>query len=485
MKKVLCKGLTIISIALICVSLLLSRGPQIFNVAKASEQLTGAFLLSEYETGNNVINFTPMNENNTRMSGTSWVPAFVKGNNGIDIVNDKLNVSKFFEGFNVGENQQNQLCLQVWLYFDLHTMVDLTIGLQSEDRSKIVEWKIDAESLYELLQKDFDNYKYDIMFYSANNVPWGWNLISLPFDSATTITEGLIVDGFEFGERVLDLSEFYIYQDNDSIMTLGLNVYSLSIQKTNSSAISCDKKQAFCAVELKDVSIFNQNYYTNEYFTIPAITDVFKTLWIGDTNLLSNNFKNEQYYKVEVTSNGMTSNEYYGKAILLENNEYDICFMVGKGDGNFVALKRFVVKAQSYGSGVWFDDDKVTINVDEVYELKYHIHSVFKDAVIEFEANDDKIIEIVEIDSVNQVVKIKGLKKGESGITIKVYDDRLINSNNEDGLENLNLVINVQKVANQVTTVKVMLWATLVLILGIVIYNTVIAIKKHKNFEVK
>ena len=104
--------------------------------------------------------------------------------------------------------------------------------------------------------------------------------------------------------------------------------------------------------------------------------------------------------------------------------------MVGKGDGNFVALKRFVVKAQSYGSGVWFDDDEVTINIGEIYELKYHIHSAFKDAVIEFEASDDKIIEIVEIDSVNQVVKIKGLKKGESGITIKVYDDRLINSNN-------------------------------------------------------
>ena len=131
MKKVLCKSLTIISIALICVSLLLSRGPQLFNVAKASEQLTGTFLLSEYETGNNVINFTPMTENNTRMSGTSWVPAFVKGNNGIDIVNDNLNVSGFFESFDVGENQQNQLCLQLWLYFDIHTMVDITIGLRS------------------------------------------------------------------------------------------------------------------------------------------------------------------------------------------------------------------------------------------------------------------------------------------------------------------------------------------------------------------
>ncbi|MBP3630283.1 MAG: hypothetical protein J6J23_02210 [Clostridia bacterium] len=120
-----------------------------------------------------------------------------------------------------------------------------------------------------------------------------------------------------------------------------------------------------------------------------------------------------------------------------------------------------------------------------MYELKYHIHPVFKDAVIEFVADDDKVIEIVEVDNVKQVVKVKGLKKGESGITIKVYDDRLMNSDNEDGLENNNLWVKVQKETNKTSTVKVMLWISLVVLLGIAVYNIVLAIKKHKNFEVK
>ena len=485
MKKVLGKSLLILSMAFICVSLLFAGGSQVFGVAKASEQFSGTFLVSDYETGTKIINFAPMNKNNERMNGTSWVPDLVDGGNGVKLLNDKIDVSGFFDEFDVGDNEQSQLALQAWLYFVLHTMTDLTIGFSSEDGSKYIEWHIDEDELFNILQKDFDNYQYDIMFYSANNVPWGWNLMTLPFTTATASTDGLIVDGTDVGQKVLDLTYFYVRQDNDSILPLGLNVYSLTIKKAVNNTIGCDEKQAFCVVELNELQDITQSLYIGEYYTLPSIFDVFKSLWIGDVNLLSNNFRNEQYYKVEVSSNGTTTDEYYGKAILLENNEYDVCFLAGKGNGDYVALKRLRLKVQSYGTGAWFDDDEVTVNIDEMYELKYHIHPVFKDAVIEFVADDDKVIEIVEVDNVKQVVKVKGLKKGESGITIKVYDDRLMNSDNEDGLENNNLLVKVQKETNKTSTVKVMLWISLVVLLGIAVYNIVLAIKKHKNFEVK
>ena len=159
--------------------------------------------------------------------------------------------------------------------------------------------------------------------------------------------------------------------------------------------------------------------------------------------------------------------------------------MIGRGNGNFVTIKCQQLKPQNYGTGVWFIDDQVTIDEGGVYELKYYVHAVFQDSVIEFVSSDENVLEIVSIDSKKQIVTVKGLKKGSAGITIKVYDDRLLNSSNEDGLENNALTVTIQKESDKVSTVKILLWISLGLILAIVIYYIVVGVKKSKNFEVK
>ncbi len=470
---------------LICVSFCFGKDSQLFSVAHANETLTGTFLVSEYETSaTNIINFTPLKNESERLSGSSWAPTLVQGEGAQKYLQDDINVSEFFGSFNVAGVTQSELTLKTWLYFDLHTMTDLTVGLKNEDGTKKVEWTISSTSLYGLLEKDLTGYKFDTMFYSEENVPWGWNRLSLPFSSATSITEGLIVDGVETGEKVLDLTTFYVYQNTDTIMALGLNVYDITIENSNANSIQCEEKQPFCVVEFNVLTI-DDVVYMNEYFTIPSIADVYKTIWIGDTNLLGASYKNEQFYAVEVVSNGETTSEYYGKAILLENAEYEINYMVGRGDGKFVTLRNQVINPQNYGTGVWFIDGEVDIKEGEIYELKYSVHKAFKNAIIEFESTDGQILEIVSINQTKQIVTVKGLKSGEAGITIKIYDDRLLNSSSEDGLENKSLKVNITKESDKVSVVKVMLWVSLAVLAGIAIYYTVVYIKKSKNFEVK
>lgn len=485
MKKVLCGSLTLLSFMLICVSLFTSRGSQEFSVANASEQPEGTFFVANFETGNNVTSFTPMDEFNNRLAGSSWVPKHQDRGSGVKVLNDEINVSGFFDEFDVKNETQDKLALQAWLYFDLNTMTDLTLGFRSEDGSKRVEWYIDELELYSLLEKDFTDYKYDLIFYSDSTVPWGWNLLTLPFSSATTITDGLIIDGGGTSGNFLDLTYFYVRQNDESVLPLGLNVYTLTINSTTKNNISCDEKQAFCVVEFNELAGLNETLYIGEYYTLPSINSVFKTLWIGNANLLSQNYRNEQYYKVEIASNGTKSNEYYGKAMLLENREYDICFMVGRGNGKYVTLKKQTLAVQSYGSGVWFIDDEEEIKVGEVSELKYDVHQVFSNAVIAFSSSDEEVLEIVSVDLIKQVVKVRGLKKGEATITIKIYDDRLLNSVSEDGIENTNFVVSVSNESNKIPTVKIMLWIAFGLILTFAIYYSVVTIRKYRNIDVK
>ena len=485
MKKVLVWSFTLLSLILFCVSFCSVKDSQKFSVASASENPSGTFLVSQNETNTaNKINFTPLKNGSERYSGTSWAPTLISGEGSQKYLNDEINVGDFFDGLNVSDAQQEQLVLKTWLYFDLHTMTDLTIGFRSEDNSKRVEWTINSIDLYNLLEKDLTGYRFDTMFYSVDNVPWGWNRLSLPFAVATTITDGLIVDGQEAGEKVLDLTTFYVYQNTDTIMSLGLNVYDLTIEKSNLNSIICEEKQPFCVVEFNDIET-SGSVYVNEYFTLPAIADVFKTIWIGDTNLLSANYKNEQFYRVEVVSNGETSVEYYGKAILLENPEYEINYMIGRGNGNFVTIKNQILQPQNYGTGAWFVDDEVEIKEGEVYELKYRIHAIFKDAIIEFESTDSEVLEIVSINKSKHTITVRALKDGEAGIKIRLYDDRLLNSASEDGLENTNLVVKISKVKDQVSTVKILLWITVVMLAGLAVYYAIIYFKKSKNFEVK
>ena len=483
MKEVLSRCLSIVMLMLICVSLFLRIDSQVFSV-HADENNAGTFFASSYESDQSqVLSFTPMGKNSARLEGFSWKPQLVESVNTVKLANDTLNVSSFFEEYNVYGKNEETLALQIWLYFDTNSLSDITIGFESDDKSKKIEWKITGDNLYNLLKKDFNTFKYDAMFYSATTVPWGWNLISLPFSMATTKSDGIVIDDGQ--SAYLDLNNFYIYQDDTSLITIELLVYSLTVTESAITSISCNEKQAFCHVEFNDFENIEENYYVGEYYTLPSIDSVFKSIWIGDVNLLGQNYRNEQYYGIEVSSNGTTTDEYYGKAVLLENTEYSVSYMVGRGNGNFVALKRQTIKATSYGTGAWFIDDEVDINIGEEYELKYYVHEVFAGAIIEFESTDDSILEIVDVDTSKKVVKVKGIKKGEAGITISIYDDRLMNSKYEDGLKNENLVVNVEKESDPVSTVKVLLWISLGLGVAGLIYYMVIAIQKSRNIDVK
>ena len=60
-----------------------------------------------------------------------------------------------------------------------------------------------------------------------------------------------------------------------------------------------------------------------------------------------------------------------------------------------------------------------------------------------------------------------------------------MNSKYEDGLKNENLVVNVEKESDPVSTVKVLLWISLGLGVAGLIYYMVIAIQKSRNIDVK
>ncbi len=484
--KLLATSLAILLIAVACTF----DAPTGFAHANESvEDINlGSFYFANFSSNNeNKTTFTPM-QGNSRMQGNSVKLTFAQSNS--DIFNIDTAVNGFLAVTNI-----NNLYVDLWMYFNSSVQFNTTISF-SNDVGGLVQWNITATELKTLLRKDYNTTpasNYDTSFYTAEGVAYGWNLLRLPFASAL-ISGNITTD--EEGQTKLNLNEFKISREQtdpgSKIYLYNANFYQAQTQITQNKAV---QKQAYVHISKKtDLNNFvTGKFYIGERYNLPTFSEVFNAVWVGEDNLLSDEFRNEQYFKIILKQNNSTPQDYYygntnskTSSFIIRDNLYYIDFCVGI-KGIFKSIGLVTLNAESYGTGVWFETNSATLKVGEEMLLEFTVHEAFLSSTIEFSVSDPTVLQIVEEDRNKNTVKVKALKKGEANVIIRVTDDRLnaYGTEYEDGIINSNLAIKVTKAEKKVDVVKILLWISfggIVVYLGYIIIKT---IKNANNYQIK
>ncbi len=480
-----------------------------FAVAQNSQNTInlGSFYCANYENSDEQKTmFTPMDEDNNRLTGASWKPELLQNTqSGITSqkhIDDAQDITLATNGFAQVTNVNN-LYVDVWVYFSTHNQLTLTLGFSNEDGGK-VEWVISNNLLAELLAKDYTaepETNYDMSFYTTNTVPYGWNLLRLPF-AVATVTQPITIDGGS--GTFLNLTQFYVSQA-ENIISAPLYIYSVNFYEAQQalSKISVAQKQAVVSVVLKkDLNTFTKgSFYKGEIFNLPTFSEVFSSVWIGEKNLLTAEYRNEQYFRIVVSDGSNVQNLYYGTGtgenakFKMQASIYTITFCIGdptiSGSANnyFKTLGKPVeLEVEDYGTGVWFTTASSKLEVGKELTLEYNIHKAFNGAQIEFSSSNEDVLKIVKIDEAKNTVTVKALKKGEATIVIKVYDDRLnaYGTSYEDGIVNEDLVIEVTKTEQKkVNITQILLWVCFSGIVAFGGYSVFKVIKNRNNYEVR
>lgn len=437
--------------------------------------------------------FAPLGENKQEMSGSSWVPQKNGGYN----IDDEILFAGSVEGLNT-----NKLYMKVWIYFPYFLTNDLVITLSDETNTNSIEWSLETSrgaqgelaGFSALLKKNYQNDfpgSIDLKFYSEDNVPFGWNLIVLPFSKGSKTGE--VVSAGELVVNTLHIKQNELMQSAEQ-----LYVHSIQFGSSEQTNIFVDKSQEFVRVEFSQdlKSLVNGEHYINEYFNLPEIAyseentkGIFKAVRFGETNVLKEEGFS-QYFSLKIND----VNYEYGSKFHIQNVENTIKFMVKNPlDSKPAVLVGLVVlKASSYGTGVWFVSDELNMEVGHTQKISYKIHKAFTGATITFSSLDNSVAEIIDVDSEHQTVTIRAKKAGEVNIRIKVQDPILYGYSpdgttivEEDGLINDRLLVKVSVVKDTSKPVKIVLWVAFG---GVVVYLGYLLVawyKKSRNFEVK
>ena len=478
-------------------------------------------LVSEVTPTTNVTSFTPLKKGTNgysgqRYGGQSFVPTYTQNPNGFDYIGEQTtSLNGLFNCQTILESDLENYGIKIWIYFDTALQSDFTIGfISSSDASKKVVWELSSGTLTEILTKTDLDYQnggdYDRSeLFAGTTAPYGWNHISLPLSKSKgidSITETIIENEGteqEASYNIINLSaldRFYICQQSSDLASSHMYFYNIEFSDAgfgSGAIVSTIEKQPYVFVKQKvNVGVFTQKpYYVGEYFRLPGIDEVFSYLYIGDKNLLSDEFKNDNYFAIKVETNGSSKYYSYGTEEgtncsfkMQSNAEYILKFLFGNGNGSFpVLVGKTTLKPQNYGTGAWFTTTEVKLDVGEKYSANFQIHSAFAGTKPEFASTNDKVIKIVKVDYINNVVEIEAVGEGSANIVITIFDDRLnkYQTDYENGITNSDFTATVVSPKANVDFVAVLLWSCGGLIVVYLIYLIIKTIKNRNNYQVR
>lgn len=504
--------------------------PQEFAVADetvTTEYSKKVYLASNSTNIANRVNFTPLKRENgkytgVRESGVSFKPTLTDNGN-LKYIAPQL--KKFDEPLFEGDIKAEEIAgygIKVWIYFDANiknagSCYNLELGfICSTDSSKKVIFSLNSDELDEILTKETsisseeNEYNYDSAF-NRNSIPYGWNLVSLPFSKLVgldNIKKSVTIDDATIDIYSLsELDSFYISQDRNFIKQASIYVYSIELSNagyTSESNIVALEKQPFVYVNKKVSSLqefADGAYYVGEYYNLPKVQNVFNSLWFGEKNLLDSEYNTSDYFRITVSKNGASAKTYYfwddtadesaqnRMSFKLESGQYVIKFMFGDSAYGEATVGVATLVPQDYGTGVWFTINSLNLKVGETYSVNYKVHNAFADQTFRpvFKSTNEQVLKIVKIDYVNQQVLIEAVGEGEANIEITVYDDRLNSYRTDyvDGIKNTNFSIKVTNPESNVDVVAILLYITaglMVVYFGYLLYK---AIKNRNNYEVR
>lgn len=503
--------------------------PQEFSLADetTTEYSKKVYLASNSTNVTNRVSFTPLKKENgkytgIRESGVSFKPTLTENGN-LKYIAPQL--KKFeeplFEGDIIAEDVAGY-GIKIWMYFDANiknagSCYNLELGfICSTDSSKKVTFGLSSDELDDILKKETSlsseesEYNYDSAF-NRNSLPYGWNLVSLPFSKLTGLesikksvtSDEVVTDIYSFSE----LDSFYISQDKNFIKQASLYIYSIEFSNSNyttESNIVALEKQPFVYVNKKVSSLqefADGAYYVGEYYNLPKTQAVFNSLWFGEKNLLDSEYNTSDHFRITVSKNGAGAKTYYywedtadesaqeRMSFKLESGQYSIKFMFGDSAYGEATVGVLMLVPQDYGTGVWFTINSLNLKVGETYSVNYKVHNAFADQTFRpiFKSTNEKVLKIIKIDYVNQQVLIEAVGEGDANIEITVYDDRLNSYRTDyvDGIKNTNFSIKVTNQESNVDVVAILLYITaglMVVYFGYLLYK---AIKNRNNYEVR
>ncbi len=495
--------------------------PLDFSSASEVEAGTNIWqVVNNYTTSNSKIEFTPLEKvdgeyTGNRLEGFSFKPTRDSSNN--NMVFQYTKVGNIFGGLNsLTKAEVSNYGVKIWMYFDSNintagNCYDIEVGfLNSSNTSKKITFNLTSNEVREMVE-DFDEIysvgtganknNYDKSF---QNVPYGWVQVSLPFAVIESL-DSVKTSGSEERYDFSGLDSLYISQNAGTTFSPSF-VYFYSIELmtgylSSSTIVAVDHQPyVFVMTNSNNISaLTKETLYIGERFNLPTIEEVFKSIWIGEKNLLLEEYATSDYFMVSVKHAGESNTYFYGsndeaikydrRSFKLTGGEYVINFCFGTNDGSYPAVVSVVkFTPEDYGTGVWFTENLVELKVGETTTLAYKIHKVFDAPGFRpiFKSTDESVFKIKEVDYVNRKVTIEAVAEGSANVEITVFDDRINTyTDYENGITNANLAISVEKEKKQVDVVAILLYIAagmFVVYLGFILYKV---IKNRNNYDVR
>ena len=474
--------------------------PKLVNVCSAAAGDTIVTLLApNYATEEGLANhgilesevntFTPILEHSlVRLEGASFCPS-MKGAEGNKHIDTSINISNNVSSFDASSVNLTNSALEFWVNIDMKPNLvtrGLTLVLSDDTGINKIVWTITTDEIRSLFTRDnVSEFDSKIFGSVVNNVPIGWVKLTLPI--ITGVVSGELIKSNRFTFTKLSVTQTAETGSDQQMLFYNIRLVLINNQQTeNTSYIS-----SYSAIKINpSARVLNdgEDYYIGEKFPqLMSRRDVFLCCWIGNINYLDG--AHDGSLKVMTDSGiGSSSKDYFSYGsnnFTIKSSQYTISYGLDYG-GRFVGLLTDTMFAANYGKGVWLDSTIKELTIGTECKIYFDVHDAFANASIKFSSTDEEILQILEVNTVNNYIVVKAVKKGDVGIKITVTDDRLQGTDYEEtGIINENFEIKVVKPAKETNTTQVMLWIAFGLLCVGLLYLAIKAIIDSKKIEVK
>lgn len=473
----------LMSLFLLCGALAFSMPNSLFSVKAEGEDVKYSLLPSTYnEVPSETLSkyniataqthsFTPFDfEAGTRMSGMGFVFPTQERN---QIENEYVLLDQVED-----VNLNQELSLNLWIYFSTIYLHDLTITIELENSSTI-SWLLTSTQLYSLLSSTGS--------LAVDNLPYGYVRFDLPFNVAT-INGAIESNGNLISPTKMTINFTSLVTEVDNFSNLVF--YDVYLTE------SADKERV--SVEKQGYRFYSLNFFDQEIadglvvgdsLTIPTKSKAISYAWDGDSDLYALSNKQTPYvqWKVLVKSPSSENNiEYknFGEKITFtEEGIYQIyyqCYNTSLSNENAIISASVTLNVKTMNAVV-FGTSLTKIEVGKTYTLYLSSSSVFS-SVSDFRVTSTDGLDIEYLG--NGVVEITATKKGDYKLTASVDANRVVDTTIKEYSSSIDFeAVEVDQDDNMV--LKIVLWSVLGIIVVVLVITMIKSLVKSNKNDVK
>ena len=479
MKK---KILSFCVFCLMCVSILLSCFlPCGSKLAKAkdssSEEEIQQTLISSNITNNDWVNtyggkstevsvFTPFDyEAGHRLSGKSIVP---EADENSQLINKSYNLLE-----NGGIGSEIALSLGIWVYFSDISLHSLSLKL-TIDEENYITFNLSKDQLIDLVKKGD----------GINEQAFAWNYIEFP------LTSGSVVGNIYHDNKLKEFKTItFDYKSNEiypNSTFAKLRFYGLNLQSSTQNIISATEKQDYTTYSFNFWGEnITENIVKGDTYKTPYLQTAVNYAWVGEVNLL-NNENLISWQIVLTTPDGKIENYNFGENITFaENGVYLLTYKAeSKSDAFVVNLYDYIEIYVRKNNFAYFDFSNYEVKTGETCNIKLNLDTVLDVSSIEILSTTIGNESLAKIEKVeNNVYSVKGLKSGNTNLTIRIKAKRN-NSSDEQEYQAITTII-VKKGKDSNKGIMTFLWIALGVMgaIGIVLLIRIIVLSRKNNVK--